>query len=519
MLGWRRRRWWSLGLAAGLAGCAPAPLPSQICATSITYQQSFTAAVRNGLDLIFVIDDGPAMAGWQSALAVQLPAMMRAFAQTGWHSPGISLHVGVISSDMGVAAAANAGIPGCSASGDAGDLRNQPEAMCADTTLESSAAFIDTTIATTLGPPPTFISDAGTMSNYTTPDDASGSGLATVFQCIAQLGSGGCGFGQPLAALERALGADGLPPPAANAGFLRPDAYLGIVFISNQDDCSAPPGATLFSPDDLADGPLTSYRCNHAGHLCQDASGNLVAPPLEPPANATTVNGVPTLSFANCQSNEAGALTPVSKFVADIRALKSDPEQILVTGIVGPPSPYAVQWEPNPAGGPASPAVVPSCGAESADGSGAFGEPGVRLTQFIESFPNSVVTSVCDADYTPVLRAFSPGEDERGRPPCLPANLQMRTDQAGNSYPDCAVTEHLQTFDSAQVIPLQACAVAPAGSPCWSIDDTDPACPNGGGRFTVANQPLGSDSGYSFVYASVACQLALPGDAGPACAN
>jgi hypothetical protein len=41
---------------------------------------------------------------------------------------------------------------------------------------------------------------------------------------VAQLGAGGCGFGQPLAALDRALGADGQPPLAANAGFLRPDA-------------------------------------------------------------------------------------------------------------------------------------------------------------------------------------------------------------------------------------------------------------------------------------------------------
>ena len=30
-------------------------------------------------------------------------------------------------------------------------------------------------------------------------------------------------------------------PPSTNANFLRPDAYLGIVILTNEDDCSAPP--------------------------------------------------------------------------------------------------------------------------------------------------------------------------------------------------------------------------------------------------------------------------------------
>ncbi len=41
----RQRKWWVLGLlAAGLAACS-SPLPSNICATSITYTTNFTALV------------------------------------------------------------------------------------------------------------------------------------------------------------------------------------------------------------------------------------------------------------------------------------------------------------------------------------------------------------------------------------------------------------------------------------------------------------------------------------------
>ena len=48
----------------------------------------------------------------------------------------------------------------------------------------------------------------------------------------------GCGFEHQFAAILRALGADGGRAPAENQGFLRPDAYLAIVMMTNEDDCS-----------------------------------------------------------------------------------------------------------------------------------------------------------------------------------------------------------------------------------------------------------------------------------------
>ena len=64
-----------------------------------------------------------------------------------------------------------------------------------------------------------FIINVNGMPNYT-------GDIADVFSCIAPLGDGGCGFEHQLESVLRALGADGAPPPAQNAGFLRPDAYL-----------------------------------------------------------------------------------------------------------------------------------------------------------------------------------------------------------------------------------------------------------------------------------------------------
>jgi hypothetical protein len=498
-----------LGFAGGLAACS-SPVPSTICATSVAYTTHFTTLVRNDLDLVFALDDGPAMAGWQAKLAIQLPMLMQRLQS---RPMPFGLHIAVISSDLG--AATNVSVPGCTASGDGGKLRSQPEGTCTDTTLDPSA---------------TFISEIGSTRNFTAADDATESGAAKVFQCIARLGDGGCGFGQPLAAVARALGADGRPPPAENAGFLRPDAYLGIVFISSQDDCSASAGSALFSlsdpsANDLSDplGPLTHYRCNHAGHLCVDPQGKQVSPPIRAPATATSVDGVPTLALQNCQSNEGdAALTAVATFVSEIKSLKQDPDnRILVSGIVGPPSPYAVEWLPQPGGAAAElwPRVAPSCGSEAADGTGSFGEPAIRLAQFVNAFPTSVIQSVCDDSYAGALQAFSTQLDELRTPPCLPSNIRNTTDARGNSYPDCVVTEHLTTADgSTQRFNLPPCATVPAGSACWSIGGAaGPAgCPADSPLFTVSNEPLGPDPSNFAGSQDISCQL-TPADAGSSC--
>ncbi|HEY4393702.1 MAG TPA: hypothetical protein VGP64_06550 [Polyangia bacterium] len=484
---------------AGLAACS-SPLPSQVCATSLTYTTTYTTAVKRELDLVFVIDDSAAMAGWQAQLASQLPLLGALGACEECPSPR-DVHIGVVSSDLGVGAALNAAIPGCSGQGDGGQFRYQPEGMCTDTTLDPGA---------------TFISNTGDDWNFSTPGDAAGSGVGKVFECIAQLGDGGCGFGQPLAALDRALGADGQPPPAANAGFLRPDATLGIVFISSEDDCSVRADSTLFSASS-ATGPLTHYRCNQAGHVCQAPNGDSIAPFIAPPPGVMTADGVPTVSLENCQSNEAGELTPVSKFVADIKALKPDPDnQILVSAIVGPPSPYAVEWVASAAsGGAAWPRVAPSCGTEDADGNGAFGEPGVRLTQFATSFPDSVVSSICDPSYTEAFVALDESvASDFGPPPCLPANIETRTDSAGNTYPDCVVTEHLTVAGSAQDISIPPCLGPPGDTACWQLAPGAQGCSGPGQQVIVQNEPVGPDPAQYSASIRVSCQLPPPGDGG-----
>ena len=134
MVSLRRRGWWFLGLVAGLGACS-SPLPSSVCATSITYTTTYTTAVNHDVDLVFVIDDSAAMAGWQAQLAAQLPVHG---CREVCHCPTPSgLHIGVVSSDLGVGAAhERRPFRAARASGDGGQFRSQPEGTCTDTTLD-----------------------------------------------------------------------------------------------------------------------------------------------------------------------------------------------------------------------------------------------------------------------------------------------------------------------------------------------------------------------------------------------
>jgi MYXO-CTERM domain-containing protein len=358
------------------------------------------------LDVLFVVDDTPGMGPMQSKFAAQIPNFFGSIASLATGLPNI--HVAVISSDMGAPGDAS-DKTGCTQAGDQGVFQARPRGSCLDSTLVTGA---------------TFVSNSYGNINYT-------GQIGQVVQCIFPLGEGGCQFEHPLAAMARALGADGMPVPEANAGFLRADAMLAIFILSHQDDCSASsPVTALYSQNTGPDaqhpglGPLTTYRCNEFGHLCRDPAGrdptSLNPPPESTQPDAQGTPSAPTLDLADCESNETGGLlTPVKTFVDEIRALKADPDrQIVVSAVLGPPTPYTVAWvpamDPQATPGQLWAQIEHSCGAMGAAGTnpeatnpptdGSFGDPAVRLTQFVNAFAkNGVTASVCDSSYVSIV--------------------------------------------------------------------------------------------------------------------
>ena len=366
------------GLLAFAAGCSSKPLdPADASGTGGTGGFSGvggTFVPSRAVDILFLIDDSSDMRSAQTKLEVNVPSFIRSLETLPGGLPDI--HIAVISSDMG---AGDGSVAGCVGDGKGGRFQYTARGACT---------------ATNLAPAATFISNVGGVANYT-------GNLDTVLTCIAMLGEYGCGFEHQLAAIVRALGADGQPVPVENRGFLRPNAFLFVVLVTGEDDCSGPAAlfdtaanTTLASPL----GPPSNFRCNEFGHLC---SGS------KPPRRAPNGNITDTATLTDCVPAEAsGMLTPVATFVSQLRSVKPFPDQqIVVSAITGPATPYAVHWQnPSTADTGPWPAMTHSCTA--ADTS--YADPSVRITAFVSSFgANGRVMSICDESYAPALQVIA----------------------------------------------------------------------------------------------------------------
>ena len=512
---WRVLRW--AGLAAAVPAvwaCTSRTLEAPVVTPSQTVTDKVTQKINSNIDILFMIDNSSSMTSMQQKLLTQLPTFMQVLQALPMGLP--SVHVAVVSSDMGAPSDSDIG---CSQSGDNGKFFVTPQAPC------TSVGFTDPNAM------PMFITDdaAGATKNFTAADPA---GIATVFQCIGLLGANGCGFEHQLASIDHALGADnfqpdpqtGLPvptPPASNGGFLRPDAYLGIVMLTNEDDCSAPASGgalPIFSlngaqvndintpayPNGPADGPIANYRCNGGplgGHFCKAPDGTLEVPPINPPAGATT------LTMTDCVDNDApgntSGLIPVSKFVSDIKMLKTDPvNQILVAAVTGVNgmspnatlTPYTVEWVP-PVGAPAStngqlwPQIEHVCGDPNT-GDKSFADPAVRIAQFVNEFgANGVLYSICDPSYAASMAAIAAKIGALITPKCITGTIQ----QDANGHPNCTVINEIKVngMSTTTQVPVNAC-VDSATAPCWSfLAATDPMnkCGAAGQALSVTKDP------------------------------
>ena len=236
---------------------------------------------RPDVDVLFLVDDSFSMATAQATLRQGFARFVAALRNRPEGLP--NLHIAVISSDMG---AGDGTISGCAGTGKGGAFQYRPSGTCTSTGLQGGA---------------TFISDVDGVKNYT-------GNLEDVFGCIAALGEAGCGFEQPFAAITRALGTDGAAP-VENLGFLRPDADLAIVLLSNEDDCSVLDGLPLFDTSansklDSQLGPPSSFRCNEFGHLCDGAA------PIRRAPNGQVTD---TVNYQSCVSAEGSGCSRPSR--------------------------------------------------------------------------------------------------------------------------------------------------------------------------------------------------------------
>jgi MYXO-CTERM domain-containing protein len=346
---------------------------------------SAEAAPAPKLDVLVLVDNSNSMGEEQSAFNQAFPRFIEGLIGANTGDPLPDLHIGVISSNMG---AGGHNIQSCGGAGDDGALQASPRlAGC-------TAPFPERFIKDEVGP------DGMTrVQNYSGP-------LQDTLACIATLGIGGCGFEQQLASVRRALD----PAQVMNAGFLRDDAALAIVIISDEDDCSAS-DPLIFSDspgNETTLGPLSSFRCTEFGVRCDGA--NIARGPG---------------SYTTCEPRTDSYLSDPLATAAYIKSLKSDPGQVVVAVINAPTSPFTVAADAE-----GRPRLEPSC--TSGFGSAA---PGVRLQAFAQAFPaRHFIGTICNDGYGDYMAAF--GSLARSvikgtAPPVPPA-----TPDAGPSAPD-----------------------------------------------------------------------------------
>lgn len=154
------------------------------------------------VDILFVIDNSASMSDNQMSLIASFPGFVAGIRERLVYSE--SYHIGIVTSDDYWH-----NKPGCRRIGNlvtqTGGLKSS-DSGCAP--FSSGARFMD----------------------ETEPD------LAGKFACAAQVGTGGNDDERPMAALLGALSPEQNAPGDCNAGFLRDDALLVVVIISDEDD-------------------------------------------------------------------------------------------------------------------------------------------------------------------------------------------------------------------------------------------------------------------------------------------
>ncbi len=383
------------------------------------------------LDLLFVIDDSASTMDKQIAFANNFSKFVAALDAFPGGRP--NLHIAVVSTTVAIGSSDDYSYgQECTASpGEDGLLQNTER------------------VTGCTAPNGRFISDVADPDG-TRQTNYAGT-LADTLACIGELGEGGCGFESPLEAIKRAL--DGTHPE--NEGFLRDNADLGIVILTDEDDCSANP--SLFDHPTSEGGPA-DLRCAVYGYTCDR--------PIDPMLPE---------SYANCTPTLGGDLRDPSSYSEFLATLK-DPSQTVVA-VIGGDVTSGINIGPLTIGSNTqSLAVEPSCTA-TINGNPAIARPGIRLGAFGDLFgDHGIYETVCQSDYSSALTAIG-DKLFTMMSPCIEGDISTVDLDTRNPglQPACTVTE-----GGAK---LPACAMLDAttpdpnsAQPCWWLEPDAASC-------------------------------------------
>lgn len=375
------------------------------------------------VDLLFMVDNSNSMAGEQTSLKAQFPKVievlttgMRSPMDTNPFPPAKDLHVGVVSSDMG--------IPGvnygnCHADGgDDGKLQHTPRGAGCDASYPLFLSYHGDAKTGMLTDPVKFANDVG---------------------CIATLGTGGCGFEQQLESPFKALwpmtymdingnivpnkytflsismdgthGKGDVPEAqGGNLGFLRNDparglSLIAIVLVTDEEDCSVRTAEHLWPENILPAGSPylkedINLRCFKHKEFLYDIKNRYY-------------NGFRALRTGNEELVVFAAITGVPPDTVDAAALANvdfdnDDSRNRFYDQILADSRMIEQEDPASMPGTGMGNLKPSCvRAVPGETTLSTAYPPRRIVELAKMFGrNGVVQSICQDDFGPAMEAI-----------------------------------------------------------------------------------------------------------------
>lgn len=379
-------------------------------ATYYEFKLPMSVPATRDLDILFMVDNSWSMENEQENLKNSVPALTSTLEKMRGGLP--NLHIGVISSDLGTGM--HTSIRYCEEiGGDRGVLGKVGTVNLAEQCIGSGQLYIVDVEPTgcMINKNPNFNTCSShsceqqhcdAAANYyevlTLYDDAHGcprcrnydGELTETLGCMAELGTDGCGFEQQLEATRKALNPQ---ETLENVRFLRDNAFLAVVLITDEDDCSALHPDVIFSPDltqnniDSSLGYIHSFRCFEFGVTCD--------------INDRTITGPRTGCVP--REDDQAYLHKIKRYTSFIEAIK-DPMMTIIAVITGPvPEEIIVQRDSKD-----RPEVKLSCEDPVNAGEGAT--PAIRIKAFVEHFNTLyqmnqwAFNSICAFDFSSYLQ-------------------------------------------------------------------------------------------------------------------
>jgi hypothetical protein len=388
-----------------------------------------SVAQRDTVDILFMLDNSPTMAAKQKTLQTALPGFWAALMT----APAAAYHIGVITSDLG-AGQFTIGSQ-CKPGGDGAKM-------------QAIGAAADVSCKAPVGANYLIVDQRLPSDNL-----PAGQTVEQTLTCMTSVGNTGCGFESQLEAPLKALSDATI---VENGGFLRADALLAVVLVTDGDDCSADPSSDVFDPSKTQYGQLSAYRCYNYGVMCGSPAT------LMPYA----ASGGPLTMCRGATAAAGGKLFEMHRFVdfftkpTSAGGVKDDSNAVLLEALAGPSTPVETilavpttsPWQ-TCAGPPSTSCYVEtqhSC--LNASDATVSGDPAVRIDELLRNVAQHDRGSICDGDFSAGLSRLANMIAASRLGGCIGGVIDA-------TAPRCSVMVN--------GVPISQCGTA--GVPCWRV--------------------------------------------------